>query len=211
MTNSIEQDRGRFNLVVDHIRHGEPIYSGNNDSEGNLTPNGEQQIRDSVKEIVGRINKNYEVVVIWASIRGRTQQSKEICEKILSENGIAPLKVSSIKSLTDSSISRDSSLSHDRKIRVIAHLDSLARNVHPEQGKSLHMILIGHDDNIGHLLEDAFSTGESPVTRQRHAEVAGLGFTTIDDNNSQITFFYRNYSPKTLIFGRRERKIFKPE
>lgn len=210
MTSSIEQNKGRFNLVVDHIRHGEPIYSGDNDTEGKLTPTGEQQVRNSVQEIVGRINRDREAIVVWVSKRQRAQQSKAICEQILSENSITPLKVSLIKSLTDSSISRDSSLSRERKIRVITYLDSLARNVHPEQGKSLHMILIGHDDNIGYLLEDAFSTGESPVTRQRHAEIASLGFTTIDDNNSQITFFYRDYSPKTVIFDRRERKIFKP-
>lgn len=210
MTSSIEQNRGGFNLFVDHIRHGEPKYLGSEDSEGNLTSTGEQQVRNSVQEVVRRINNDREALILWVSNRRRAQQSKAICEQVLSENGIVPLRVSLIKSLTDSSISRDSALSRERKIRVIYYLDSLARNVHPKQGKSLHVILIGHDDNIGYLLEDAFSTGESPVTRQKHAEIASLGFTTIDDNNSQITFFYRDYFPKTVILDRRERKIFKP-
>ncbi|MEK7091686.1 MAG: histidine phosphatase family protein [Patescibacteria group bacterium] len=92
-------------IILDGIRHGETEYveefgAAENGPVRDLTPKGEEQIRQVAEEIVSKIDPDKEIVVLWSSPKWRAQGSEEIVKEILAEKGITVFKDSDISSLT---------------------------------------------------------------------------------------------------------------
>jgi broad specificity phosphatase PhoE len=97
-------------VMVDFLRHGTTEYKENFTTHEeklamngsyprDLTPKGEQEIRETVEKIVHTINPETDVVVLWSSPAWRAQGSEDILREILEEHKIPVYKDSSIKSM----------------------------------------------------------------------------------------------------------------
>ncbi len=87
-----EEEPFKADLRVDFIRHGKPKYTqeeiGSGKFEGELMPEGIEQVRSSALELARGIDKDKELVVIWTSPRKRAQQSSEIIRDIFNKEKI---------------------------------------------------------------------------------------------------------------------------
>lgn len=97
-------------IIVDFLRHGTTEYQENFATHeeklamnGNyprdLTPKGEQEVKETVEKIVHTINPETDIVVLWSSPAWRAQGSEDILRELLEEHEIPVYKDSSVKSM----------------------------------------------------------------------------------------------------------------
>ncbi len=107
---SIEDEPKHNVVIVDLLRHGATKYQENFTSHEekkamngkypkDLTPEGEEEVRKTAKEILKKIDPEKDVVVLWSSPAWRAQGSEKIIREILKENNIEVYKDSSVKSM----------------------------------------------------------------------------------------------------------------
>ena len=97
-------------IIVDFLRHGTTEYQENfatheeklamnGDYPRDLTPKGEQEVKETVEKIVHTINPETDIVVLWSSPAWRAQGSEDILRKLLEEHEIPIYKDSAIGSM----------------------------------------------------------------------------------------------------------------
>jgi broad specificity phosphatase PhoE len=90
---SEEEEPFKADLRVDFIRHGKPKYTqGEIESgkfEGELIPEGIEQVKSSALELARGIDKDKELIIIWTSPKKRAQQTSEIIRDIFNEEKIS--------------------------------------------------------------------------------------------------------------------------
>lgn len=97
-------------IIVDFLRHGTSKYLETSTSEEkknqmngefprDLTPEGEEEVRKTVEEIVQKINPQNEAIVLWSSPAWRAQDSEAIIRELLAKKGIEIYKDSAISSM----------------------------------------------------------------------------------------------------------------
>ncbi len=175
-------------LRVDFIRHGKAEYSEEElvsaRFEGELSKEGKEQIIKTANELIEKIDKEKELIVIWHSPRKRAKQSAKILEEILEEQKISVLHLTGVDSLKDIKMAPEffqeflqnpeikdwinywkekeelpigTEKPREAKIRVarvLTCLERIARKVRPKEEKKLHLILVGHEDIF--LLKEIF-------------------------------------------------------
>lgn len=96
--------------MVDFLRHGTTEYQENftssEDKEAmngeyprDLTPGGEQEVRETAEKIVRTINPETDIVVLWSSPAWRAQGSEDILRKLLEKHNIKIYKDSAVSSM----------------------------------------------------------------------------------------------------------------
>lgn len=106
-----KESEPKHNVVIaDFLRHGTTEYleasatqeekeALKNELPKDLTPKGEQEVKETAKEIVSTINPKTDIVVLWSSPAWRAQGSEDILKELLKDRGISVYKDSSINSM----------------------------------------------------------------------------------------------------------------
>lgn len=92
-------------LRVDFIRHGKPSYTKEEFEagkfEGELTVKGRRQIENQGLELTKNIDKDKELVAIWASPKKRADQTAVIIKDVFEKEGISVWESKTKESLRD--------------------------------------------------------------------------------------------------------------
>lgn len=117
-----EAEKFNPDLIVDLIRHGKAVYSAEENEtfefEGKLNEEGKEQAERVAEELVGKIDKENDLVVIWSSPKNRARETATILGRVFQER-----KINVIKGLEGASAKealRDVKISKDLMVEAIA-------------------------------------------------------------------------------------------
>ncbi len=229
-------------LRVDFIRHGKPSYAAEErrvgEFEGELTPEGREQIAASVEELAKNINKEKEIIAIWSSPKRRARETAEIIENTLNKFNVAVIRSGEKKSLKDVKITTEfleqmqekgvkdwmkywvetenlpDGVETPRSVkkrteRVITYLERIARTINPPENKKLHFICVGHEETVRDLLEEALDTGTQKGTGPNYGEIVRMDIKKSEsEKDAVLDLSYRNLKAK-LGWNSKERKFYK--
>ena len=198
-------------LKVDFVRHGKPVYTKEEmeslELEGELTPEGEVDIKRKALNLSSQLDKEKELIVFWVSPKRRAQQTAKVMRGVFLDQGVSVLKEpKTFQSLADIKVNKaffadlikNGALNdwmeywvanelpegtekpqdvRKRVTKVMTFLDRVARNVKPEGNKKLHFIVIGHEEIFRDILEDAYGFGTKKGTGPDYGESLSLDFT----------------------------------
>lgn len=207
----VEQEKNSdYDLVVDIIRHGQALYTDEEKRtaqyHGKLSERGIEDITLAAKGLVGGIDKEEELVIIWSSPKSRAAESADLISKELQAQGINQFrKVINKEDLRDVNMVPEFNEkkrnfpqmnwmdlwdaleelpegmeSHEsvrqRTNKVMSILARITNNYHLPDGKKLHFIIIAHEEIAKTLLDDTLNKVEVPVQNLANAEVMRIGF-----------------------------------
>lgn len=91
-----EEPSPQYDLTVDFIRHGKAVYTTEElktaQYNGQLNDTGKEQIVSSALRLVGSIDQNNELVIIWSSPKSRAAQSADLINQTLKDEAIPVYK-----------------------------------------------------------------------------------------------------------------------
>ncbi|MBI3631957.1 MAG: histidine phosphatase family protein [Candidatus Vogelbacteria bacterium] len=213
-----EKEPFRSDLTADFVRHGQPKYTEEElksaKLEGQLTEEGIKQTERRAIELVGKIDKEKELIVFWVSPRQRAQQTAGIISDIFQRQGIQVLKnlhtspsLSDIKTspqfwddvIKNSEVKKwmeywsESDLPGDtekpeevkrRVQRVVTYLERIARTIKPPEGKKLRFICVGHEEIFRDLLEEGYGFGTKGSSGPSYAEVLSMDINKSEEKKA---------------------------
>lgn len=237
-----QEPKGGILMKVDWVRHGEPRYTDEelttSQFDGILTEEGHQQIWNTVRSrLLPNIDGNKEIVAIWASPKGRSQQSVEAIKEILEGEGVPILEVKKRESLKDVHFTEEFGIKlyekglwddwmrywleaeelpvgvekpkefDTRIMRVLTYLSRIAQKIKPHNDKIFHFILVGHGEILERLLEKV--GGLNTKQEPPYGADLQMGIKSIGEPNCvQLDFNYQGQTSSS-IFNYRERKLEK--
>ena len=229
---------GKTLMKIDLIRHGKPFYTKGElekyDFEGKLTQEGHEQVRLKAVNLLPDIDREKEIVVIWASPKQRARESAEDLRAILEENGVSVLRENKRESLRDVRFTKEfgDELSNNgawgdwlnywlnkqelpigteapgdvekRMNRIFTYLSRVVKGIKLPQDKIFHFLLVGHEELFPYIVNKVCNLNEGSP---KYGETMKINMKRRDDSEAfQFEFDYRGIK-SSYAFNYKDRRF----